>query len=60
MRSEEFLAPSSDEPATNFSSDEDEMFGQAPIFEGDLRTVTFKTVMIKAWELISAITRDLD
>ena len=36
------------------------MIERAPIIEGGLRTVTFKTDMMKVWGLISAITRDLD
>ena len=60
VRSEETVAPSLDKSETIFSSDEYEMVVLAPILEDGLRTVTFKTVMIKAWELISAITRDLD
>ena len=33
---------------------------RAPILEGGLRTVTFKTDNMKVWGLISAITRDFD
>ena len=36
------------------------MVARAPILEGGLRTVTFKTDMMKVWEIISVITRDLD
>ena len=60
MRSEEAVAPSLDEPETSFSSTEDEMVAHAPILEGGLRTLTFKTDMMKFWGLISVITRDLD
>ena len=49
-----------DEPATRFLSAEDDMVACTPILEGDMRTVTFKTDMMKVWGLISAITRDLD
>ena len=36
------------------------MVAHALILEGGLRTVTFKTDMIKVWGLIYVITRDLD
>ena len=58
--SEEAVAPSLDEPKTSFLSDEDEMVVCAPILEGGLITVTFKTDMMKVWGLISVITRYLD
>ena len=48
-----------DEPDTSFSSVENEMVERAPILEGDLRTVTFKTDMMKVWGMIYVITRDL-
>ena len=60
VRANEAVTPSSDEPATSFSSAEDEMVGRALILEGGLRTVTLKADMMKVWGLISAITRDLD
>ena len=60
VRSKELVASSLDESATRFSSAEDEMVARAPILKGGLRTVTFKTDMMKGWVLISAITRDLD
>ena len=41
-------------------SAKDEMVARAPNFEGNMRTVTFKTDMIKFWGLIYVITRDLD
>ena len=53
------MAPSLDESETSFSSAEDEMFARAPILEGGLRNVTFKTDMMKLWGLISVITREL-
>ena len=49
-----------DETVTSFSSAEDEMVARALILEGGLKTVTFKTDMMKVWGLISAITRNLD
>ena len=58
--SEKAVSPSLDEPERNFSLAEDEMVARAPILEGGLRTVTFKTVMIKVCGLISVITRYLD
>ena len=58
--SKEVVAPSLDEPETSFSSSEDEKVACAPIIEGGLRTVTFKTDMMKVWGMISVITRDLD
>ena len=58
--SEEAVAPILDEPETSFSSDEYEMVARAPILEGGLRTLSFKTDMMKVWGLISVITRDLD
>ena len=60
VRYEEVVAPSLDEPETSFSSAEDEMVACAPIVEGGLRTVTFKTYMMKVWGVIFVITRDLD
>ena len=36
------------------------MVARAPIIEGGLRTVTFKTDMMKFWGLISVVTRYLD
>ena len=47
-----------DEPETNFLSAKDEMVVRAPIIGGILRTITFKTDMIKVWKMISVITRD--
>ena len=41
-------------------STKDEIFARAPIIEGGLRNVTFKTDIMKVWWLISVITRDLD
>ena len=58
--SEVAVAPILDEPTTSFSSAKYEMVAHALILEGGLRTVTFKTDMIKVWGLISAITRYLD
>ena len=58
--SKEAVAPILDEPETSFSSAEDEMVARAPIIEGGLRTVIFKTDTMKVWGIISAITRDLD
>ena len=49
-----------DKPAKRFLSAEDEMVVHVAIIEGGLRTVTFKTDMMKVWGLISAIARDLD
>ena len=49
-----------DEPGTSFSSAEYDMVARAPILEGGLRTVTFKTDMMKVWGMISVITGDLD
>ena len=60
VRSEEAVAPSLDEPETSFSSAEDEMVARAPLLEDGMRTVTFNTDMLKAWGMISVITRDLD
>ena len=60
VRSEKGVAPSSVEPETSFSSAEDEMGARALILEGGLRTVTFKTDIMKVWGLISVITRYLD
>ena len=60
VRSKEAVAPSLDEPETSFLAAEDEMVACAPIIKGGLRTVTFKTGMMKVWGLISVITRDLD
>ena len=60
VRSKEAVGPSSYKPDTSFSSAEDEMVACTPILEGGLRTVTFKTDMMKVWGLISAIMRDLD
>ena len=41
------MAPSLDEPKTRFLSDKDKMVARAPILEGVMRTVTFKTDMMK-------------
>ena len=60
VRSEEAVYPILDKPETSFLSAEYEMVTRAPILEGGLRTVTFKTDMMKVWGLISVITRDLD
>ena len=60
VKSEEEVASSLDEPETSFSSSKDEMVVRAPILEGGLRTVIFKTDMMKVWGLIYVITRDLD
>ena len=49
-----------DKPETSFLSAEDKMVVHAPILEGGLRTVTFKTDMMKVWGIIYVITRDLD
>ena len=54
------MAPILDEPETSFSSAEDDMVVCLPILEGVLRTVTFKTDIMKVWGLIYVITRDLD
>ena len=48
-----------DEPEMSFSSVEHEMVARAPILEDGLRTVTFKADMMKVWDMISVITRDL-
>ena len=58
--SREAVAPSLDKTETSFLSAEDEMVSRAPIIEGGMRTITFKTDMMKVWGLISVITRDLD
>ena len=47
VRYKESVAPSLYEPGTIFLSPEDEMVARAPILEGGLRTVTFKTDMMK-------------
>ena len=47
VRSKEAVAPILDEPDTSFLSAEDEMIARAPILEGGLKTVTFKTDMMK-------------
>ena len=60
VRSKEAVDPSLDEPETSFSSAEDEMVARAKILEGGLRTVTFKTDMMKVWGMIYVVTRDLD
>ena len=60
VRPKEAVASRSDEPETSFLSSEDEMVVHAPILEGGMMTVTFKTDRMKFWGLISAITRDLD
>ena len=60
MRHKEAVDPSLDAPETSFSSAKDEMVARAPILEGSLRNVTFKTDMMKFWGMISVITRDLD
>ena len=49
-----------DKPKTTFLSAKYEMVACAPILEGGLRTITFKTDMMKVWGLISVITRYLD
>ena len=54
------MAPSLYELDTSFSSDEYYMVARALILEGVLRTVTFKTDMMKVWDLISEIMRDLE
>ena len=56
----EAVAPILDEPETSFSSADYEMVLRAPIIEGGLRTINFKTYMMKFRGLISVITRDLD
>ena len=58
-RSKEAVAPSLEEPDTRFLSAKDEMVAHAPILEGGLRNVTFKTDMMTLWGLISTITRYL-
>ena len=60
VKSKEVVAPSLDEPETSFSSAEDEMVVRAPILEGGMRTITFKTDMMKVWGVISVIMIDLD
>ena len=60
VRSEAAVDSSLGEPDTSFLSAEDEMVARAPIVEGGLRTVTFKTDMMKFWGMISVITRYLD
>ena len=60
MISKEAVAPSLDEPETSFLSAKDEMVLRTPILEGGLRTITFKTDMMKFWGMISEITRDMD
>ena len=60
VRSEEAVAPSLDEHKTRFLSDEDDMVARAPILEGCLRTVNFKTDMMKVWGMIYVTTRDID
>ena len=60
VSSKETVAFRLDEPETIFSSAEDEMVEPAPILEGGMRTVTFKTDMMKVWGVISVITIDLD
>ena len=60
VRSKETVAPSLDEPEMSFSSAEDDMVLRAPTLEDGLRTVTFKTDMMKVWGMISAITRDIE
>ena len=59
VRSKEAVDPSLGEPETSFLSAEDEMVAHAPILEGGMRTVTFKTYMMKVWGLIYVITIDL-
>ena len=59
VRSEVMVAPSVNEPETSFSSAKDEMVAHAPILEGGLRTVTFKTDMMKVLGVISTITRNI-
>ena len=49
-----------DEPDTRFLSAKDEMVACAPILEVGLRTVTFKTDMMKACGMIYVINRDLE
>ena len=60
VKSKEAVAPELDEPDTSFSSAEYEMVACAPILEDGLRTVTFKTDMMKVWGMIYVIKRDLD
>ena len=60
VRYEEAVAPSFDEPDTSFSSAEDEMVVRAPIIDGGLKTVTFKTDMMKLLRMISVISRELN
>ena len=60
MATKEAVSPSFYEPETRLSSDEDYMVARAPILEGVLITVTFKTDMMKVWGVISVIMRDLD
>ena len=57
--SKEAVAPNLDEHDTSFFSSKDEIVAHAPILEGGLRTVTFKTDMMKVWGLIYVVTRDL-
>ena len=47
-----------DKPETSFSSAEDKMVAHATILESGMRTVTFKTDMIKVWGMVSVIIRD--
>ena len=49
-----------DEHKTRFLSDKDDMVARAPILEGGLMTVTFKTYMMEVWGLIYVTTIDLD
>ena len=60
MISKEAVALSLDETERSFLSAEDEMVARAPILEGGMRTVSFKTDMMKLWGLIYVITIDLD
>ena len=60
VRSEKAVAHSLNEPETSFLSSQYEMVARAPILECGLRTVTFKTDMMKVWGLIYVITIDLD
>ena len=58
--SKEAVSPSLDEPETSLLSSKDEMVARAPIIEAGMRTVTFKTDMVKVWGMISVITIDLN
>ena len=60
MISKEAVVPLLGVPVMSFSPAEYEMVARVPIIEGGLRTLTFKTDIIKVWGMISAITIDLD